>query len=204
MQRRRLIRSVATVGAVAIAGCLSQSDPTPRDSPIDTGAHQAYRAEATELAYVTLGLEGCHPSISGIEVHPVATTDGDVAHPSIEAGLITDFEDRSTTAITIAQCTPTSSSHDPYLETPDAFITETHLSFAYIVAVKASAAAEVSIDFVGSLDGDRAYLEVSTTPGDTEILTLARIGSPSPPSHLLIGIGDDTSPDGRDVYELVG
>lgn len=207
MFRRRFISGVCTTVPFLAVGCLDLDEGI--DAVVDPGNHDGtpstytdipsvedLRDEADELAYVTLTIDRCHDE-PALPTDPLPSRSDDDP-PPVTAGLITNIEAATTTLEHLSHCTVLSSSHPPYVADPGAFIEETNLDFAYLVIIES--ASPVSIEFIGTISGNRSFIEISLGDDEVPTTTMARVGSFIEPAGLTIaaGLGDGT----KAVFEL--
>lgn len=217
MHRRRLLGLFGAVGLSSVAGCLealvesAEFIDRPGELEGEWTTSQAsdpaenlatHRESAQSLAFLQLAMTGCDDDIvDSIDATSLAPSDATVAAPPIEVATAMNRHAAASFKDLLAKCNPTSSDHEPYLDTPAELVDDTHFEYAYLLALQTTVPLSLHIEFVGTLPGNLAYIEVSAQSSEVTSAIIVRIGAWTDPEGILVGISDASTEVYSGLYE---
>ena len=216
MHRRRLLGLFGAVGLSSVAGCLEglvesaefidrpgevEGEWTPSQASDPAENLTTHRESAQSLAFLQLAMTGCEEVVDSIDATKLAPLDAAVTAPPIEVATATNRHTALSFKGLLANCKPMSSDHEPYLETPADLVDDTHFEYAYLLTLMTQSPLSLHVDFVGTLPGNLAYIEVSTRPSEVTSAVVLRIGAWIDPEGILVGISDASTEVCSGLYE---
>lgn len=216
MQRRRVLTLLTAGGLSSVSGCLDglvesvefidnpgavdgEWTPTQISDPAEHLAN--HRENAESLAFLQVAMTGCDDPDNSIATTPLTPLNTDATRSHIEVATATDRHAAAPFKDLLADCTPTASDHEPYLESPTELVDNTHFEYAYLLALTSKTPLSLDVDFAGTLPGNLAYIEVSVRPGESNTTVFVRVGAWVDPEGILIGISNAGTEVPTGVYE---